>query len=376
MRYSTRTYPQLGTTARLSAYEGQGVGEWHLMITVDAPSLSYGQQLEHVANTLGQVRASLPASAVPVFQRIYLSDAANQAQKALQELGSQATTSVIEQPPLNGSKLGLWVWLVDNMEPAGQGRFVHNGYSHLFTASQTLSEADSESATIAMLRGLSNGLRQHGGSLADNCVRTWLFVRDIDRNYQGVVTGRNKVFQGEGLTAATHFIASTGIEGRSPDHHALVSMDSYSVLGLQPSQMGYLYAKEHLSPTYDYGVAFERGTYIDYGDRRHVFISGTASINNKGEIMHPGNLSEQAARMLSNVEALLCEAHCGWSDVGQMTVYLRDMADYAAAKQIFEARFPDIPFIIVLAPVCRPGWLIEVECMAVRAAINQKYKEL
>ena len=26
---------------------------------------------------------------------------------------------------------------------------------------------------------------------------------------------------------------------------------------------------------------------------------------------------------------------------------------------------PDLPHLIVLAPVCRPGWLIETECIAV-----------
>ena len=29
-------------------------------------------------------------------------------------------------------------------------------------------------------------------------------------------------------------------------------------------------------------------------------------------------------------------------------------------------RFPNVPRMITLAPVCRPGWLVEMECMAVR----------
>ena len=47
-----------------------------------------------------------------------------------------------------------------------------------------------------------------------------------------------------------------------------------------------------------------------------------------------------------------------------MLVYLRDPADYAVVREMYEERFPDIPRVIVLAPVCRPGWLIEMECMA------------
>lgn len=50
-----------------------------------------------------------------------------------------------------------------------------------------------------------------------------------------------------------------------------------------------------------------------------------------------------------------------------MIVYLRDPADYAIVRQLFEARFPDKPWVIVLAKVCRSGWLIEMETIAVKA---------
>ena len=66
----------------------------------------------------------------------------------------------------------------------------------------------------------------------------------------------------------------------------------------------YLYAPTHLNPTYEYGVSFERGTYVDYGDRRQVFISGTASINHRGEVVYPGDIRKQTERMWENVETL------------------------------------------------------------------------
>ena len=53
-----------------------------------------------------------------------------------------------------------------------------------------------------------------------------------------------------------------------------------------------------------------------------------------------------------------------------MIVYLRDVADYDLVSNLFAERFPDKPIVIVLAPVCRTGWLVEMECMAVKA-INQ-----
>ena len=80
--------------------------------------------------------------------------------------------------------------------------------------------------------------------------------------------------------------------------------------------------------------------------------------------------------MWENVEALLNEAECGFEDVGHMIVYLRDTADYAVVNKMFEERFPGVPKVIVHAPVCRPGWLIEMECMATKAVINPEFENL
>jgi enamine deaminase RidA (YjgF/YER057c/UK114 family) len=49
-----------------------------------------------------------------------------------------------------------------------------------------------------------------------------------------------------------------------------------------------------------------------------------------------------------------------------MIVYLRDIADYSDVKAMYDERFPEHPKVFVWAPVCRPGWLVEMECMAVK----------
>jgi hypothetical protein len=38
---------------------------------------------------------------------------------------------------------------------------------------------------------------------------------------------------------------------------------------------------------------------------------------------------------------------------------------------MFDEKFPNMPYVITLAPVCRPTWLIEMECMAVKKAKNE-----
>ena len=104
---------------------------------------------------------------------------------------------------------------------------------------------------------------------------------------------------------------------------------------------------------------------VDFADRKHVFISGTASINNKGEVVHPGDICGQTERMMENVEVLLKEAACSTEDIMQIIVYLRDISDYRTVAGLFEKKFPNQPKTIHWAPVCRQGWLVEMECIAI-----------
>ena len=208
-----------------------------------------------------------------------------------------------------------------------------------------------------------------------NCIRTWFFVRDVDTQYHGLVKARRENFIQQGLTEKTHYISSTGIGGNPADTKSLVQLGTYAITGLEPDQQHYLYAPTHLNPTYEYGVTFERGTIVEYGDRDHIFISGTASINNKGEVVHVGDIVQQTKRMWENVEALLKEGGADFQDVMQIIVYLRDTADYEVVKDLFADRFPHIPTIITLAPVCRPTWLVEMECIAVKERQHEKFRK-
>lgn len=359
----------------------EGVSEHHLMIHVADRMAPYSEQLKQVFSDYDDFcRKELP-DALPVFIRVFLSDSANQTEDLTACLKERkCAVSVIEQPPLDGSKIAVWAYLQTGVIPVASPNmlkaFSHGAYTHWWGGSMLMEGADSEEQTYNLLAQYAKQLENQGMSLLDHCVRTWFFVQNVDVNYAGVVTGRNRLFREKGLTTDTHFISSTGIGGRRPEIKACVAMDTYAVQGLQEGQMGFLYASTHLNPTAEYGVSFERGTYIDYGDRRHIFISGTASIDNRGQIVHPGNIRKQVERMWTNVEALLQEAEAGWDHVGHMLVYLRDIADYALVDRMFQERFPNIPRVVLWAPVCRPGWLVEMECMAVVPGMHPQYAPL
>ena len=352
---------------------GTEVKEYQAIIHVSQKRLTYVQQLEAVMNAYHGLLDQFPDTQA-VFKRYFLSDAANQADDIVVADMTDCAKSIIQQAPLDGTKIALLVYLMSNvqtgMTKSGLYEVRHGDFRHLYNASAHNLAANSEYQMRLLFNEYIMQLAEEGCTLSDNCIRTWLFVNDIDLNYGGVVRARNQVFFTQGLTVHTHFIASTGIGGRQGDPNVLSQMDNYAIAGIKPEQIHYLYAPTHLNRTSDYGVSFERGTYIDYADRRHVFISGTASINNKGEILFPKDVEKQTRRMWENVEALLKEADCSYDDVSEMIVYLRDVADYELVRSLFEERFPDKPYVIVHAPVCRPGWLVEMECMAVKANNN------
>ena len=368
------------TLTQISRYEvPEGVNEYHVMIRVTDRCLTYAEQVEAVQAAYARLVEGELKGSCAVFKRFFLSDAANQADYllAMHAEDSDCPLSIVEQPPLDGTKVAMWVYLQKGVQTKALSNGIyevkHGDYRHLWMAGAFNQASNSESQMRLLFNDYVMQLLENGCSLANNCIRTWLYVQNVDVNYADVVKARNEVFATQNLTDKTHFIASTGIAGRHANPKVLVQMDAYAVDGVKQEQIHYLYAPTHLNPTYEYGVSFERGTYVDYGDRRQVFISGTASINNKGEIVHPGDIRKQTLRMWENVETLLKEAECTFDHVGHLLVYLRDIADYTVVKEMFEERFPNTPKVFLLAPVCRPGWLIEMECMAVKAIHNVQY---
>ena len=381
MQYRKLYYEDLGALVEMTAFAPNGkAAEWHAMLHIIPRGETFRQQYDRICEAVARMLdAGETKDAKIVFKRYFLSDATNQ--RPLMGRDGDCTVSYIQQPPLDGSKLALWLYLQRDTEVIanadGQHSTVvrHNGYEHVWTMHMTADDGGSYGQTEQLLTEYENLLEDYGMTLEDNCIRTWFFVRDVDTQYKGLVVARWENFTKHGLTPETHYIASTGIGGTPATPQAIVQLGCYALKGIKPGQQRYLYAATHLNRTSDYGVTFERGTLLQFGDRNHAIISGTASINNKGEVMYVGDIEKQTCRMLENVEMLLKEAEMTMNDVAQIIVYLRDGADYETVSCMFRKKFPDIPAVFVLAPVCRTTWLIEMECIAIRCTTNPEYRD-
>ncbi|MBN1129156.1 MAG: hypothetical protein JXA71_09225, partial [Chitinispirillaceae bacterium] len=205
-------------------------------------------------------------------------------------------------------------------------------------------------------------LGSHGMTIRRNMVRTWIFVRDIDNHYAGMVRARRDYFESIGLTSKTRYIASTGIEGKSADPGALVCFDSLSIGNIREEQIVRMEAPRNLSSTIVYGVTFERGTRVRFGDRSHLYISGTASIDKTGATLYPCAVRKQVERTFDNLAALLAPHNATLENMQYLTIYLRNPKHYPFIQDILSERLPEtMPVMAVEAPVCRPGWLFEVD---------------
>lgn len=378
MKKTKIAFNEIGVLAEVSAFTPEDkVAEFHVMLHVEPRDELFAGQLERIykAEQLIMEQEEIKGSQV-VMKRYFLSDSANQA--PLMKYEKDSSVSIIQQPPLDGSKVAVWLYLQRGTTVYNEDGVIvaeHNGYRHLWKMGMHEHKGDSAWQTESLLISYAEMLQNYGATLADNCIRTWFFVRDVDTQYAGMVTARKEFFTEQGLTEKTHYISSTGIGGVPADTKALLQLGTYALTGMEPSQQRYLYAPTHLNPTYEYGVTFERGTLVEYGDRGQIFISGTASIDNKGNVVHVGDIVNQTKRMWENVEALLKEGDTTMDDIMQIIVYLRDSADYLTVSRMFKEKFPDTPYVITLAPVCRPAWLIEMECIAVNKRENKTYKD-
>ncbi|HLN25677.1 MAG TPA: Rid family hydrolase [Patescibacteria group bacterium] len=375
-------------TATVSKWLPAAAGtEEHFIIAKPDGHGSFARQVDQTFDLYQTALADLGLDAASaVTATVFLSDSANQESELRQHpaflrlaAGGGAVT-VIQQPPAD-AKLGLLVYhaprpqggsrrsltSVAGAAATAAGLVVTAGDYEFSYLRNLLSsgQGDAGMQTDDLLGTPGCGAQSNGTALAQ-VVRTWLYINNIDTNYAPISTARNALFERFGIDEHSGFPASTGIEGRSADHRDLLLLDVLAIKGLQPGQSQGMEVTTHMNSTVEYGVTFERGRAVTFGDRRHLYISGTASIDNKGQILHPGDVGRQTERAVENVGALLAASDAALTDMRYLLVYLRDSVDADAVEAVIAASpLATVPRIIVRAPVCRPGWLVEIEGVAI-----------
>ena len=100
-----------------------------------------------------------------------------------------------------------------------------------------------------------------------------------------------------------------------------------------------------------------------------VFVSGQLPIDPATGAFPEGGVKEQTRQSLTNAAAILESAGLSLANVVKTTVFLADMADFAAMNEVY-ASFFAAPFparSAVAVKTLPKGALVEIECIAAKS---------
>lgn len=108
-----------------------------------------------------------------------------------------------------------------------------------------------------------------------------------------------------------------------------------------------------------YSQAIRKGNFL--------FTSGQLGIDPATGDFVEGGVKEQTIQVFKNIKAILSEAGYTMADIVKTTVFLADMADFAAVNEIYALQFEgDFPARSAIAVKTLPkNGLVEIEIIAV-----------
>jgi 2-iminobutanoate/2-iminopropanoate deaminase len=127
---------------------------------------------------------------------------------------------------------------------------------------------------------------------------------------------------------------------------------------------------------YELPSSFSRGLRVTIEPGQRIcWVSGTASIDDRGETVHVGDFRAQTWRTYWNLARLLESEGATWHDVVRTTCYLRDIErdydDFNRVRTLFFRCLGVDPLPAstgIQARLCRSDLLVEIELFAVLAA--------
>ena len=101
-----------------------------------------------------------------------------------------------------------------------------------------------------------------------------------------------------------------------------------------------------------------------------VYCSGQLGLDPATGTLVDGGVEAQAHRSMRNLAAVLDAAGLSFADVVKTTIFLADMADFAAVNAVYGSYMPEPPPArsTVQVAALPKGGLVEIEATAVRGA--------
>jgi 2-iminobutanoate/2-iminopropanoate deaminase len=100
----------------------------------------------------------------------------------------------------------------------------------------------------------------------------------------------------------------------------------------------------------------------------HLYISGTAAFNEKGEFVGKGNVYKQTQQTLQNILALVKKAGGTKEHIAKINIYLKSISDYEVMNQAYTIFFDKAAFparTTVEANLVYEDFLVEIDAEAI-----------
>ncbi|MBC7976721.1 MAG: RidA family protein [Myxococcales bacterium] len=112
---------------------------------------------------------------------------------------------------------------------------------------------------------------------------------------------------------------------------------------------------------------YSQAVVVAVGNQRMVFCSGQIALDPATGAVIEGDVGAQTRQVLENLGAVLTAAGASFADVVKTTIFLADMADFAAVNAIYGERFSrDPPARATVAAAGLPRNVrVEIEAIAV-----------
>lgn len=124
--------------------------------------------------------------------------------------------------------------------------------------------------------------------------------------------------------------------------------------------------------SYEKPSGFSRGMRVEMNSVTFLFISGTASIDETGNSIHPGDFKKQTERTYYNIKKLLESEGATWKDVVKTTVYLKEIKNHYDEFNKLRIDFfrkegvdPYPASVGIQATLCREELLIEMDAIVI-----------
>jgi reactive intermediate/imine deaminase len=116
------------------------------------------------------------------------------------------------------------------------------------------------------------------------------------------------------------------------------------------------------------GVAAPAGHY-SHGilvSGRTLYVAGQVALDEKGQLVGPGDAEAQTRQVLTNMERVVTAAGGQMADVARTTIYLTQLEDRATVGAVRKEFFPDPPpanTLLVVTSLASPDFLVEIDAI-------------